>query len=371
MADVRIVDSEKAFFALRDEWTTLLSSSPSDNPFLTWEWLFSWWLVYRDTRDLRVVTLRNGCNELVAILPLFLHNSHYYRVPVRECALIGTGLSDRQDIIAKTVDPELLAMAFDRISAHEPTWGIMRFEEIPSDGVLNTATIPTSYSYGTEACSVCPYLKLQCDWNEYLAKKSRSFRRDIARTRDRITSLGSWDLNVLVDPEDVSYALSIMENVELRSQKNKTEKSFWREPRHRDFITSFASIPHREVSIDFSTIRLNGLPIAYLLGFAYKKKFYAYNSAFLDEYRHAAPGKFILQEKIKWCFERKDEFLEFDFSRGDSYVKELWTGEARIHNRIVIFNRGIRTSALRYFVFTARPALKKVASRAKAYGASR
>ena len=40
---IECVDDRWGFTALRPEWNELLRASGADCPFLTWEWLHSWW----------------------------------------------------------------------------------------------------------------------------------------------------------------------------------------------------------------------------------------------------------------------------------------------------------------------------------------
>ena len=40
---LEIIDSAWGFSALRAEWNSLLRASASASPFLTWEWLHTWW----------------------------------------------------------------------------------------------------------------------------------------------------------------------------------------------------------------------------------------------------------------------------------------------------------------------------------------
>jgi CelD/BcsL family acetyltransferase involved in cellulose biosynthesis len=366
MTHVQIVDSEKAFLALRDEWNTLLSSSPSDNPFLTWEWLFSWWMVFRDARALRILTVRNDAGALVGILPLYCKRTFYYGLPVTEFAFIGTGLSDRQDAIAADADHTWFSKAVTALSREPPVWQIIRLEESPSDGILSQVSGPSGYSYARERCSFCPYLMLDTDWDAYLQTKSKSFRRDMARMRDRMTAFGAWELTVSTDPNDMSGAIQLMEDIERGSKKHGTEKSFWSDARNKAFFSTLSDVDGRGVRIDLSIIRVNAVPVAYLLGLIYKKRFYAYNSAYKEEYHRAAPGKLVLQEKIKWCFERRDELAVFDFSRGDSYLKDLWTETIQVQDRFVFFNKGVKQTVLKYGVFHLRPVLKKALARESA-----
>src|SRR3954462_1952867 len=58
-----------AFRALREEWSELLTDSPSNAPFLTWEWLHTWWTHLGGRRELFVLAVP-ASGRLVALAPL-------------------------------------------------------------------------------------------------------------------------------------------------------------------------------------------------------------------------------------------------------------------------------------------------------------
>src|SRR5262249_31345456 len=68
---VQTVEDATAFVAIGPHWNELLRASVSDNPFLTWEWLHSWWTHLRESSALRLTVVRSG-DELIAIAPLRL-----------------------------------------------------------------------------------------------------------------------------------------------------------------------------------------------------------------------------------------------------------------------------------------------------------
>jgi CelD/BcsL family acetyltransferase involved in cellulose biosynthesis len=80
--------------------------------------------------------------------------------------------------------------------------------------------------------------------------------------------------------------------------------------------------------------------------------------AYAEDYHEASPGKLLLNDKIKWCYEQKNEIKEFDFLRGDFYIKSLWASESRQHIRIVFFNDSVYSDLIRLTVFRARPFIK-------------
>ena len=43
---VRVVTDSEEFESLRELWNSLLAKSADNDAYLTWEWLFTWWVDY-------------------------------------------------------------------------------------------------------------------------------------------------------------------------------------------------------------------------------------------------------------------------------------------------------------------------------------
>src|SRR5687767_8525561 len=69
---VDTVADSNALESLAGEWNTLLQRSDSNHPFLTWEWVSTWWSVYGRQARLCVLTARDDAGRLVGIAPLKL-----------------------------------------------------------------------------------------------------------------------------------------------------------------------------------------------------------------------------------------------------------------------------------------------------------
>ena len=65
---VELIDRVDRFAELQHAWRDLLGDSDAASPFLTWEWLFSWWTHLAGTRRLAIVTVYDG-GDLVAVAP--------------------------------------------------------------------------------------------------------------------------------------------------------------------------------------------------------------------------------------------------------------------------------------------------------------
>ena len=100
---VEKIESPEAFERLAGEWTELISTSPSDRLFLTWEWLFTWWKHLSGARRLSILTVRSH-GELIALAPLALRPRRLEKfLSVGALEFLGTGSvgSDYLDLIIR------------------------------------------------------------------------------------------------------------------------------------------------------------------------------------------------------------------------------------------------------------------------------
>src|SRR5262245_14275943 len=99
-----LVTSVDEFDGLAKPWDDLLSRSASNNVFLTWEWLCTWWHTYGRRDALRLVLAYDDSNRLCGIAPLY--RTATYVGPVRFRALEFLG--------ARHVSSEYLDFIADR-----------------------------------------------------------------------------------------------------------------------------------------------------------------------------------------------------------------------------------------------------------------
>lgn len=94
--DIDVLTSVHEFQALRKAWEGLYDDAAETTPFQSWAWLFSWWESYGSASDLRIITVRES-GLLVGIMP----SMQTGRLFTRRMVLIGTGLSDYLDVLAR------------------------------------------------------------------------------------------------------------------------------------------------------------------------------------------------------------------------------------------------------------------------------
>jgi CelD/BcsL family acetyltransferase involved in cellulose biosynthesis len=359
MFNTEIITDQNRFNSLKGEWNYLLQNSRTNTLFLTWEWLYAWWVVFGAGADLFIITVRNLDGELTGLAPLLIRKTRYYRIPVREVAFIGTGISDSQDIIVAAGNEEVVKRIVSAILAGRSNWDIVRLEEVPNGGMLHENIDCSGLNVEHETCSTSPYLKLEGDWQEYFKTLSKKYKKDLRNKQNKIARLGNFDYTFNGGQNDDAESLvDMMAGIDGKSRKEGHGISFYSATGNREFMHTFLSLSKGKQWLDFTSASLNGTLIAYLLGFHYNNTYIAYNTAFSEEFHEASPGKLLLHEKIKWCFDKKRLVSEFNFSRGDTYIKTLWATQAREQCRIVFFKNTLYSQLIRHAVFTIRPAIK-------------
>jgi CelD/BcsL family acetyltransferase involved in cellulose biosynthesis/GNAT superfamily N-acetyltransferase len=359
MGNIFVINNVDEFRALKDEWNDFLSTSRTNTIFLTWEWLYTWWEVFGKGAELFIVVSRDEQGKLNGIAPLHIRRTRYYKFPIRELTFIGMGHSDRQDFITDTNDEEITDRLLETAYEHRPKWDVIHLEQIPEHSHLLKSKLAEQLGRFIEKSSVCPFASIEGEWDTFTKNLGKKFRRDIQHKVNRLMRFGQWEFRVDHAANHPREIIALSEKVEKVSRKEGTEKGFLADNLNKEFLSRFGEVCSGKGWFDYSMINLEGSTIAYLIGFIYNSKYYAYNMAFNEAYHEASPGKLLLNEKIKWCFQEPNRIDEFDFLRGAFYLKSLWATDSRQHYRTVMFRRSLYTVIIRAAVFRVRPIIKK------------
>ncbi|MDQ3800775.1 MAG: GNAT family N-acetyltransferase, partial [Acidobacteriota bacterium] len=80
---------ENVFEELREEWKGLFAASGGCSPFLSWEWLSTWYKWFGVAERTPFVLKAYRENRLVGLLPLCLHEKKILGMRLRRLAFIG------------------------------------------------------------------------------------------------------------------------------------------------------------------------------------------------------------------------------------------------------------------------------------------
>jgi CelD/BcsL family acetyltransferase involved in cellulose biosynthesis len=97
---VTLVKDEESFLCLESEWDNLLTNSQANNIFLTWEWVNTWWKVYKQDFELYLIVVRDKEANLVGIGPFKLARKRFLQLcNISVLEFLGSGVGATPELL--------------------------------------------------------------------------------------------------------------------------------------------------------------------------------------------------------------------------------------------------------------------------------
>lgn len=333
---VEVVSDAAGFAALRPEWNDLLARSAANGPFLTWEWLHTWWAHLRGSRSLRILTVRDG-GELVAIAPFALGSA---RVPwLSRLELLGTGYagSDYLDLIVRRDrEAEGVNAIGDWIAAQKLS---LHLDHLPTHSVASQLVRPASSRGWTaiaNASGICPFIPIAGHtWDSYLATVGSAHR---ANFRRRYRALGrEFTVTFESAQSEAQRRRQLSTLIDLHNTRwdKRGGTTAFPNAACRGFHDEATRLALEGGWLRLFELRLNDTPVAATYCFAYDGRYCFYQGAFDERYRHYSVGLVAMGLTIRAAID--EGAADYDLLYGDESYKWLWARETRTLERLELF----------------------------------
>ena len=342
MVTVRRISDDDEFLQLGPRWRELEERSGPVNPFLTFEWLSSWWRSFGQGHQLCVLVVeRDGALE--ALAPLMLLRRRAFTT----LRFIGRPFSDYSDFLVAGNREERVAeiLAFcDR----ELEWDRMEL-----DGVLESAPnrpVFESLWRGRPGIArvsmdlVAPYVPVQEPWEKYRAGLRPKLLSDSRRQLRRLEAQGEVAFQRCDDLDTALGTLAELETQKSSRYRDTGARNIFSGGRLRTFFEDAVRALWDRGLVDVSRVVQNGSTLALHFGFRTEERFLYYMPSFDDRYRSFSVGRLLNAHLIERAFEEGPR--EFDFLPGDDAYKYDWTSLRRHVYSFVSYRRSLKGMAL-------------------------
>ena len=362
---VETIDGAAAFEELAGAWTELLSASPSDCLFLTWEWLFTWWKHLAGGRRLSVLAVRSD-GELIAVAP-FAARPH--RLPrflsVGALEFLGTGSvgSDYLDLIIR---PGRAAEAIRALASRVAEGdSVVRLAQVQPDGA-NASSLAAElgrrdWSLRSTPTSVCPFIDLTGrTWESYLESLGPAHRYNFRRRLRQLERLGPIRFERVETQAERARALrELVALHEMRWQPRGGSSAFFNRAL-LDFHEELSALALARGWLRLFTLRLDDRPLAAVYAFRYRDTVSFYQSGFDPGYARESVGLVAVGLSIKAAVD--EGATEYDFLHGDEAYKFHWARRTRELRRLELYPPHARGRLCRRAI-EANRAARRVARR--------
>ncbi len=319
------------FQEISDAWNEVLHSSEQDCPFLTHEWISSWWGCFSEGKSLEVLLFKDEKENHVGMAPLMIQDNSL-------CFIASEEVSDYCDFaIMKGHEEEFfegLFGYFKTIPKNIKKIELMNVQSSSSTLDYLPRLVSThGFSCAKEEVEVAPLLELPSSYEDYLKNLSKKKRHELRRKLKRMESLDGIRVEKITDSKNLRAYLDRF--IALHKQGSSSKAKFWEKPGMTAFFHEMAFRFSLRDWIELNVLFVEDRILAALLNFSYSDRIYFYNVAFDRDFAWYSPGIFLFDHSIREAISMGKKSA--DFLRGrEEYKYYFGAKDSKIFRLILI-----------------------------------
>ena len=338
---VELVNTEDALALLKGDWDRLSRSVDRPNVYTSYNWFKAWYprLAKDRVQSLRpnvLVLSRDGV--VSGIAPLVASVAYKFGVSLRRFHFAWQDHSwDYNDLVLGDDMPDQIVSLVQYLKREARTWDYIDLRDLRDTGAIShieTALERAGLPYRTFAEDErCPYMPIECSWEETMQKHSRFTRREFRRFTGRIRE--GFRTRVVEDPSREPELLERMISIEAQKRVGGTLSVPFLGRYAEVFKSLFETLgPQGWISV--VVLECKDRLVAWQLLYRCGKKLWGYMTAYDHTYADLSPGTILISAVIDYAF--ANGFDEFDFLKGEENYKLRWATDFHRTYRIVIWN---------------------------------
>lgn len=357
---VKLLRDENDWPALEATWDRLLLATPDHTVFQSYAYQRLWWRHFGSDDELFIaIILRDGAVRGIA--PLQIRTVQYHGRYCRLLGFIGSRWEvDRPTFLFPAGGVELLRVLVSFLARCADRWDICHLYEQPtgSPGLecLDDAFRAAGYLVGRTRDSDCPYLAIGGTWQQFLAGKSQTFRKNLKAAGRKLREAGDLQYRVYDAASEVLQQLDTYRDIEARSWKSAEGVGVSRGADYFAFYRELAEVFARQRAFVIRMLTVNGKAVAGTFGLAYDGVFHSLQIAHDREFSRCSPGTYLEALEMEECFGRG--YREYEFLGGFLNNKSRWTSTFRYTTQLHVFRRTWFFTALHILLFRMKPWVK-------------
>jgi CelD/BcsL family acetyltransferase involved in cellulose biosynthesis len=277
---------------LGESWRPLAAAG--GNPFSSWEWASTWWRHFGDGREQRNLACRDQRDELIGIVPLYLHA----RRPLRVLRLIGHFPADQLGPVCAPERAGRVTQALRRHLQEESGWDLLLAERLPAAGGCGR-------ELGGRLLrrEPTPELTIEAaDWEEFLATKSSNFRGQVRNRENRLLRKQGLRYRLADDPERLEGDMDILFGLHEAHWRSRGNAGAF-QGGLKDFHRDFARLALENGWLRFWIAYLDERPAAAWYGFRIGDADWFYQGGRDPDQGHSSVGFVLMSHTIRDAIE--------------------------------------------------------------------
>jgi len=186
---IEVVTTDARLAELRHVWDELVDSATVSHPFLSYEWMATWWECFGAGAELRIVIVRAG-DEAIAIAPLMETRKRICGASHDCISFLANDHTPRCDfIVRRSRSDEAYEAICSFLMSESAEWDVLQLRDVPSDSPtlseLARRGEQCGFLAGVRPSVDSPLVHVMASWEDYLrtldGKRKRVFRNRLRR----------------------------------------------------------------------------------------------------------------------------------------------------------------------------------------------
>lgn len=336
---VTVIRDGRELARMRDEWNTLLRTSASDNLFLTWEWVSTWWQTYGPPSGLYILAAHEPGGRLVGLAPLKIAARG---VPglwtVNAVEFIGLGgdvTPEYLDLLAAPGCERGVVDAFVEQLQNDPDVQIIDLRPFAASSPhLARVREGLRAGGGLVRCSTdstCPVLELPSSPEAFMASRTRNYRKKIKEAERRCERDFQAALKICRTPDDLRVDLAALKD--LHTRRWSGESRAFQSRAYVDFHWRVGQLFLDQGWLRLFTLTRGEEALAVLYCFSYNGRYYYYQAGRNPRFPKHRFGLVLMHKVIQEAI--RERASVFDFLRGEEPYKFQWATSCLANTRVV------------------------------------
>jgi CelD/BcsL family acetyltransferase involved in cellulose biosynthesis len=328
------------------EWNQVLFKSLDNNPFLTQEWLSTWWKHFGNGRRLRLIIIRKE-GKISLIAPVMYSTCRLFGAKLRKAEFVATSASDYNAFLFTDFQEatEAVKPLMESIVANPADAECIELKEVPEDSytakLLEKVRID-GFKADRVVINECPYVALSNNLEGFLQSLGPNMRRNLKRwekqaLRDYKVKLVSYDRFGTVEE-----AMKIFFGLHQKRWESLNKNGLFSDSSNRNFHIDLAKAFSENGWLALFFLTFNDEPVSATYCYEYNGKLYAYLTGFDPEYARYRPGYLAFKGLINYGMEKR--LKEFDFLRGMEEYKIRLKAKIRRNFEFRVLKKGFKSS---------------------------
>ncbi|OFW39486.1 MAG: hypothetical protein A3J28_14350 [Acidobacteria bacterium RIFCSPLOWO2_12_FULL_60_22] len=357
---VEVISDFESLVSAKPVWDRLVDLAGIDHPFLSHDWILSWWESFGAGRQLNILLVKDG-EDLIGIAPLMVSRRRMYGIPVRELGFIYNDHTPRFDFIVARDHASVYEAVWRHLLDRREEWDLLKLCQIDS-GSRTLLELPllaaaSGCQVGTWPSIESPYLRIEKSFEQYFKSLNTGLRQNLKRRMKRLEERGAVEFECVSAEEQIDSALPDAFRIEASSWKHSAGTAIDCHSELQKFYSSVAHRAARRGALYLTFLRVNGLRIAFDLSLIHNNKRFILKPGYLQEYHSCSPGQQLMAMTIRDAFARG--LTEIDFLGAVEAWKLSWTSEKRKNYWLFVFQKDLRGALLHYTKFRLVPWLQE------------